>query len=126
MAGTFRIGQHEIGDHTRCYVIAEIGHNHQGSLQKARELFREAKLAGAQAELEKLAAGSESWQVAAPGGATAGSDTGPLSFSLRQEIRRSREELDQKQQVLSELRIEANLAGVSPEWIGEGEAPAAP
>ena len=49
MAGTFRIGQHEVGDHTRCYVIAEVGHNHQGSLQKARELFREAKLAGAHA-----------------------------------------------------------------------------
>ena len=49
MAGTIRIGQHEIGDRTRCYVIAEIGHNLQGSLQKARELFREAKLAGAQA-----------------------------------------------------------------------------
>lgn len=49
MAGTFRIGAHDIGDHTRCYVIAEIGHNHQGSLEKARELFREAKLAGAQA-----------------------------------------------------------------------------
>ena len=44
-----RIGQHEIGDQSRCYVIAEIGHNHQGSLDKARELFREAKLAGAHA-----------------------------------------------------------------------------
>ena len=30
-------------------MIAEIGHNHQGSLDKARELFREAKLAGAHA-----------------------------------------------------------------------------
>ena len=30
-------------------MIAEIGHNHQGSLEKARELFREAKLAGAHA-----------------------------------------------------------------------------
>jgi len=49
MAGTFRIGTHEIGDHAPCYVIAEIGHNHQGSLEKARELFREAKLAGAHA-----------------------------------------------------------------------------
>ena len=49
MAGTITIGTHEIGDHTKCYVIAEIGHNHQGSLEKARELFREAKLAGANA-----------------------------------------------------------------------------
>ena len=49
MAGTFRIGTHEIGDHSKCYVIAEIGHNHQGSVEKARELFREAKLAGAHA-----------------------------------------------------------------------------
>ena len=30
-------------------MIAEIGHNHQGSVEKARELFREAKLAGAHA-----------------------------------------------------------------------------
>jgi N-acetylneuraminate synthase/sialic acid synthase len=49
MAATLTIGARTIGDHTPCYVIAEIGHNHQGSLDKARELFREAKLAGAHA-----------------------------------------------------------------------------
>jgi N-acetylneuraminate synthase/sialic acid synthase len=49
VSATLKIGAHEIGDHTRCYLIAEIGHNHQGSLEKARELFREAKLAGANA-----------------------------------------------------------------------------
>ena len=49
MAGTIRIGAREIGDYTRCYVIAEIGHNHQGSVEKARDLLREAKLAGADA-----------------------------------------------------------------------------
>ena len=48
-ARTIKIGRHEIGDHTPCYVIAEIGHNHQGNLEKAREMFREAKLAGAHA-----------------------------------------------------------------------------
>jgi len=49
MAGTLNIGSRSIGDSSPCYVIAEIGHNHQGSLDKARELFREAKLAGAHA-----------------------------------------------------------------------------
>ncbi len=49
LAATITIGTHDIGDHTKCYVIAEIGHNHQGSVEKARELFREAKLAGANA-----------------------------------------------------------------------------
>ncbi len=49
MAGTFKIGATVIGDGEPCYVIAEIGHNHQGSIEKARELFREAKLAGAHA-----------------------------------------------------------------------------
>jgi N-acetylneuraminate synthase/sialic acid synthase len=49
LAGTIQIGKHVIGDDSHCYVIAEIGHNHQGSVQKARELFKEAKLAGAHA-----------------------------------------------------------------------------
>jgi sialic acid synthase len=49
VAATLKIGTREIGDHTPCYVIAEIGHNHQGSIERARELFREAKLAGAHA-----------------------------------------------------------------------------
>ena len=49
MARTLNIGSRTIGDGTPCYVIAEIGHNHQGSLDKARELFREAKQAGAHA-----------------------------------------------------------------------------
>jgi N-acetylneuraminate synthase/sialic acid synthase len=44
-----RIGAREINDQAECYVIAEIGHNHQGSVAKAKELFKEAKLAGAHA-----------------------------------------------------------------------------
>ena len=49
MAGTITIGKHVIGDDTPCYVIAEVGHNHQGNLDKAKELFREAQRAGAHA-----------------------------------------------------------------------------
>ena len=38
-----------IADDTPCYVIAEIGHNHQGSLENAKDLFRAAHEAGVDA-----------------------------------------------------------------------------
>jgi sialic acid synthase len=38
-----------IADDTGCFVIAEIGHNHQGSVEKALELFVLAKQAGVDA-----------------------------------------------------------------------------
>jgi sialic acid synthase len=38
-----------IADDTDCYVIAEIGHNHQGSLSICKEMFDAAKLAGCNA-----------------------------------------------------------------------------
>jgi sialic acid synthase len=43
------ISQSVINDDSDCYIIAEIGHNHQGNLQKAKELFRAAKEAGVDA-----------------------------------------------------------------------------
>ena len=38
-----------ISDDGEAYVIAEVGHNHQGSLEKAKELLRAAKECGADA-----------------------------------------------------------------------------
>jgi N-acetylneuraminate synthase/sialic acid synthase len=38
-----------IDDHSDSYVIAEIGHNHQGSVDKCKELFRVAKECGVDA-----------------------------------------------------------------------------
>lgn len=38
-----------IGDTNDCYVIAEIGHNHQGDVERCKKLFYEAKQAGAHA-----------------------------------------------------------------------------
>jgi N-acetylneuraminate synthase/sialic acid synthase len=38
-----------IQDNSDCYVIAEIGHNHQGKLDTAKEMFRVAKECGADA-----------------------------------------------------------------------------
>lgn len=45
----FHIFDRRIADDTEAYVIAEIGHNHEGSLDKAEELFRRAAEAGASA-----------------------------------------------------------------------------
>lgn len=44
-----KISGSQIGSDSECYVIAEIGNNHQGDVEKARELFRHAKSAGANA-----------------------------------------------------------------------------
>lgn len=38
-----------IADETDCYVIAEVGHNHGGSVEKCKELFEAAKWSGANA-----------------------------------------------------------------------------
>jgi sialic acid synthase len=39
----------EISDETDCFVIAEIGHNHQGDIETVKKLVDAAKLAGATA-----------------------------------------------------------------------------
>lgn len=49
MARELKIGNTLIGDDTDCYVIAEIGQNHQGEVETAKKLFDEAKLCGANA-----------------------------------------------------------------------------
>jgi N-acetylneuraminate synthase/sialic acid synthase len=49
MARYLKIDNTEIHDDTDCYVIAEIGHNHQGKLETAKDLFRAAHECGANA-----------------------------------------------------------------------------
>jgi len=43
------IGDNIVHDDSECYVIAEIGHNHQGNLETARQMFCAAKECGANA-----------------------------------------------------------------------------
>ena len=46
---SLKIGDHLINDESDCYVVAEIGNNHQGSLDTCKELFLAAKRSGADA-----------------------------------------------------------------------------
>ncbi len=46
---TLQLGTHQIDDASEAYVIAEIGNNHQGSIEKATQLFQAAKSAGVHA-----------------------------------------------------------------------------
>ena len=43
MARELTIDNFTISDDSDCFVIAEIGNNHQGDLQKAKEMFKAAK-----------------------------------------------------------------------------------
>jgi hypothetical protein len=70
----------------------------------------------AQQELGALARGTETWQMSAPG-AQAGTENSPVSYRLRQELRKQREELSSAERRLTDLEVEANLAGVPEEWI---------
>jgi N-acetylneuraminate synthase/sialic acid synthase len=49
MTRTIIIDSFTISDDSDCYVIAEIGHNHQGSLDKAKQLFKAAAECGVNA-----------------------------------------------------------------------------
>ena len=49
MSRQLKFGNTVIDDNSPMYVIAEIGNNHQGDLDKAKELFKAAKDAGADA-----------------------------------------------------------------------------
>ncbi|MEE8581153.1 MAG: hypothetical protein V3T33_06140 [Myxococcota bacterium] len=88
-----------------------------------RSRFRKARndldvarqgLQGAQAELESLAGDTGSYQMAAPGATEI--QNSPISFRLRQDIRRQREELERGEKRLRALTVEANLADVPEAW----------
>lgn len=72
-------------------------------------------LAKAQSDLAEAADGSSAWAVAAPG-ATPNPENTPLSYKLRQEIRRQRELIERSERKLRSLEIEADLADVPQQW----------
>jgi len=84
----------------------------RGDVQAAHQAIDKA-----QDELGKLARGTDTWQMSAPG-APAGTqtETSPMSYKLRQELRNQREELANAERRLTDLEVEANLAGVPEDW----------
>lgn len=89
--------------------------------QSAREDLAEARaaLAKTQAKLEEVAGNTSAWKMGAPGlgaiDANAAADA-PLDYGLSNELRRNREEVERSERRLTELEIEADLAGVPREW----------
>jgi hypothetical protein len=67
-------------------------------------------------KLDDLAGEASNWKVGAPGVQINPDDETPLSYGLRQEIRRRREDVERTERELRGLRIEANLAGVPEHW----------
>jgi predicted nucleic acid-binding Zn-ribbon protein len=90
---------------------------------EAREALEEARAAleAAQHELEELAGEKAGWQMSAPGVQVTNAENSPVSYELRQEIRRQRDEIERFERRLQELGIEAKLAGVPDEWLATAE-----
>jgi hypothetical protein len=60
------------------------------------------------------AGGSSQWQMGPPGANN--TEVTPVSFKLREELRASRERLEEAERQHRELVIQADLAGVPDEW----------
>jgi hypothetical protein len=72
-------------------------------------------LAQAQLRLDEVASSTSNWQMAPIPGLEVSPDA-PLDYQLRHVIRRHKSEIERLENRLSELEIEANLAGVPEDW----------
>lgn len=79
----------------------------------------EAELARVKGELDEMAGsgGGGQWQVAPPGSNQ--TEVQPMSYKLREELRRTRERLDEAERAYRELQVEADLANVPEDWRGK-------
>jgi len=94
--------------------------------RQARQDLEESRAAldRSMKELEEVGSSTASWKVAPPGLPQAKAsptdvhaDPGsPLDYRLNVEIRRHREAIKRAEQGLTDLEIEANLAGVPEDW----------
>lgn len=86
-----------------------------------------ARLAATRRELDGVVeeGGGSQWNVAPAigggGGGSPGGGSSPLSFKLRQDLKRHREDVEAAERAMRELRIEADLAGVPAAWRGKDD-----
>lgn len=79
----------------------------------------EKALEESQTKLATTVGEKSEWQFKPPGVPSSGSDEDSSSaYQLRDQVRRNRGEVDRARARLRELDVEANLAGVPPEWRG--------
>jgi multidrug efflux pump subunit AcrB len=93
----------------------------RGELDQARNALESTKR-----ELDSVAdeGGGSQWNVApAVGGGNSPQGNSPISFKLRQELKRNRESVEKAEKALRQLQIEADLAGVPVAWREESESP---
>lgn len=93
----------------------------RGRLEAARSGLAQARarLEEAREKLEGLSS-DQAWSMSAPGlggGQAQAPAESSLDYGLRQELRRQREAVASAERRLQDLEIEANLAGVPPDWI---------
>jgi hypothetical protein len=86
-----------------------------GSARVERDAAQKA-LETAQGKLGEAVTDKEAWQMGMPGASKAEPTDAPVSYALRQEIRRQRDELARCERHLKDLTIEADLAGVPQDW----------
>lgn len=103
------------------YGVDRRGGDSRGEWQarfvELREALADEKraLATAQLRLDEVASSTSNWQMAPIPGLEVSQDA-PLDYQLRLVIRRHKSEIDRLENRLSELEIEANLAGVPEDW----------
>jgi len=87
----------------------------RADLARARD-----ELSRSQAKLAELAGESSAWKMSAPGlgGLDTAAGDAPLDYGLKNELRRNREEVARSERRMTELEVEANLAGVPENWRG--------
>ncbi|UYV73508.1 NANS [Cordylochernes scorpioides] len=114
MAATFKITpNHRVGGDNPCFIIAEIGQNHQGCFETAKKLIKAAKECGADcAKFQKTNLPSRFNRAALNRPYLSANSFGPTYGEHRQYLEFSNEEFRQLQKYTNEIGIIFSASGM--------------